>query len=141
MKDTLRAGLQHTHKYRVHEEKTVPHLFPEADSFQKMPRVLATGFLVGLMEWACIEALAPHLEPGEGSVGTMIHISHTAPTPPGMEVTVNVTCTEVDGRRTTWEIEAADELESIGKATHQRFTVNWDKFNAKLEEKRGERKE
>ncbi len=27
-----------------------------------MPRVLATGFLVGLVELACIKALIPHLD-------------------------------------------------------------------------------
>ena len=27
--------------------------------FREMPEVLATGFMVGLLEWACIEALAP----------------------------------------------------------------------------------
>ncbi len=135
MKDSLTAGVEYTHRYRVPEEKTVPFLFPEAESFQAMPRVLATGFLVGLMEWACIEAMAPYLDEGEGSVGTRIDITHSAPTPPGMEVTVQVRCVEVDGRLTTWEIEATDETEAIGKAIHQRFTVNWDKFNARLEGK------
>ena len=137
MKDTLKAGQVFIHRFTVPENKTVPFLFPEAEAFQSMPKVLATGFLVGLMEWACIEALAPHLDEGEGSVGTMINLSHTAPTPPGMEVTVHVTCVEVDGRRTSWEIEANDEVETIGKATHQRFTVNWEKFNARLAGKSG----
>jgi len=31
--------------------------------------VFATGYMVGLMEWACIEAMAPHMEPGEGASG------------------------------------------------------------------------
>jgi fluoroacetyl-CoA thioesterase len=130
MKDTLKVGIKHTHKYVVQEDKTVPYLFPEAETLREMPRVFATGFLVGLMEWACIEAMAPHLEPGEGSVGIRIDLAHTAPTPPGMEVTVEVSCVEVDGRRTVWEIEARDEAEVIGKATHERFTVSWERFNA-----------
>src|SRR6266545_1987192 len=66
MKETLKAGLEHVHTYRVPENKTVPYLYPEAKAFQEMPKVFATGFMVGLMEWACIEAMAPHLEPGEG---------------------------------------------------------------------------
>lgn len=139
MKDTLREGLEHTHTYLVPENKTVPHLYPEAEAFQDMPRVLATGFMVGLMEWACMEALAPHLEPGEGSVGTRIDITHTAATPPGMEVTVHVRCTGVDGRRTTWEIEARDEVEPIGKGTHERFTIDFERFNARVAKKAGEK--
>jgi len=90
MKESMRPGLEYTHTYRVPENKTVPHLYPESEIFQEMPKVFATGFMVGLMEWACMEALAPHLEPGEGSVGTLINITHTAATPPGMEVAVHI---------------------------------------------------
>ena len=99
MKDTLKVGLEHVHKYRVPENKTVPFLYPEAPAFQEMPKVFATGFMVGLFEWACIEAMAPHLDPGEGSVGTLVNVTHTAATPPGMEVSVHVRCVGVDGRR------------------------------------------
>jgi fluoroacetyl-CoA thioesterase len=137
VKDTLKEGLEYTHSYRVPENKTVPHLYPEAESFQEMPKVFATGFMVGLMEWACIEAMAPHLEPGEGSVGTHIDVIHTAATPPGMEVTVHVRCTGVDGQRTTWEIEAKDEVEAIGKGTHERYTIDFERFNARVAKKAG----
>lgn len=137
MKDTLKVGLTHTHKYRVPENKTVPYLYPEAKPFQEMPKVFATGFMVGLMEWACIEAMAPHLDPGEGSVGTLVNVTHTAATPPGMEVTVQVRCIGVEGRRTVWEIEAKDDIEGIGKGTHERFTVDFAKFNARVAKKAG----
>jgi fluoroacetyl-CoA thioesterase len=55
---------------------------------------------------------------------------------PGMTVTARVKCLEVDGKRTLWEIEARDELEVIGKGTHERFTVNHDKFSARVAAKR-----
>jgi len=135
MKDTLRPGLEYTHRYRVPENKTVPYLYPESAAFQAMPKVFATGFMVGLMEWACIEAMAPHMEPGEGSVGTLVNVTHTAATPPGMEVTVHVRCAAVDGRRTVWEIEARDEVEVIGKGTHERFAVDFERFNARVAKK------
>ena len=104
MKETLKVGLEHVHTYRVPENKTVPHLYPEARAFQEMPKVFATGYMVGLMEWACMEAMAPHMEPGEGSVGTLVNVTHTAATPPGMTVTVRVRCVGVEGRRTVWDI-------------------------------------
>lgn len=138
MKDTLKEGLEHTHTYRVPENKTVPHLYPEAESFQSMPKVFATGFLVGLMEWACIEAMTPHLEEGEGSLGILVNVTHEAATPPGMEVTVHVRCTGVDGQRTTWEIEARDEVDLIGRGTHERFAVNFERFNARVAKKQAE---
>ncbi len=137
MKESLQPGLEYTHTYRVPENKTVPHLYPESELFQEMPKVFATGFMVGLMEWACMEALAPHLEPGEGSVGTLINVTHTAATPPGMEVTVHVRCLEVDGQRTVWEIEARDEVDVIGKGTHERFCIDFDRFNARVAKKAG----
>ena len=137
MKDTLKAGIGHVHTYRVPENKTVPFLYPESKLFQEMPKVFATGFMVGLMEWACMEAMAPHLDPGEGSVGTVIHVTHTAATPPGMTVTVHVRCVGVDGRRVAWEVEAKDDAEAIGKGTHERFVVDFAKFNARLAKKTG----
>ena len=132
MKDTLKAGLVHTFSFQVTKEKTVPFVYPESDLFREMPEVFATAFMVGFMEWACMEALRPYLEEGERTLGTMINVSHQAATPPGMTVTARVTCLEVDGKRTLWEIEARDEIEIIGKGTHERFTVNHEKFSARV---------
>ncbi len=56
MDETLQPGLEYEFSYTVPENKTVPHLYPEAELFGEMPNVFATGFLVGLIEWACAEA-------------------------------------------------------------------------------------
>ena len=82
MKPTLQAGLRHQFRYTVPDNKTVPHLYPESESFQQMPQVLATGFMVGLMEWACIEAIKPHLDwPQEQSLGTLVNFRISPPHP------------------------------------------------------------
>lgn len=135
MKETLTPGLEHTFSFRVAKENTVPFVYPQSDLFREMPEVFATAFMVGFMEWACMEALRPYLEEGERTLGTMINISHQAATPVGMTVTAKVKCLEVDGKRTLWEIEARDEVEIIGKGTHERFTVNKDKFIARVQAK------
>jgi fluoroacetyl-CoA thioesterase len=135
MKSTLVAGFSHTHTFIISEEKTVPYLYPESPDFASMPKVFATGFMVGLIEWACIEALSPHLDEGEGSLGIHIDVSHSAPTPPGMAVTVKVKCVEVDGRQVTFEVSAEDEMELIGEGRHKRFIVDWDHFNENMEKK------
>ena len=135
MKTSLKPGHRHTFTITVSEEQTVPALLPQSPIFSKMPKVLATGYYVGLIEWACMEALQPFLEPGEGSVGTMINVTHTSPTLPGMEVTIEVMCAAVDGRKTLWEVEARDDNDPIGRGTHERFTVKWDRFKKGLEEK------
>lgn len=135
MKDTLKAGLTHRFTYTVPANKTVPHLFPEAIDFQAMPRVFATGFMVGLMEWTCIQLMAPHLEPGEGSLGIHIDVSHTAATPPGLTITVDAECIEVKGRKLTFRVHAHDGIDLIGEGRHERAVVAWDKFGARVADK------
>ncbi|HLH91964.1 MAG TPA: thioesterase family protein [Xanthobacteraceae bacterium] len=132
MKPTLTPGLTHRFVYRVPENKTVPHLYPEVADFQTMPRVFATGYMVGLMEWACMQLMAPHLDAGEGSLGVHIDVNHTAATPPGFAVTVDVKCTDVAGRKISFEVVAHDGVDQIGKGRHERFVVAWDKFNANV---------
>jgi fluoroacetyl-CoA thioesterase len=135
MKPTLAAGLTHRLRFQVPDNKTVPFLYPEAPDFQAMPKVFATGYLVGLMEWACIEAIAPHLDAGEGSLGVHVDVSHSAATPPGLTITVDVECTAVEGRRLSFNVKAHDGVDPVGEGRHQRFVVAWDRFNAKVAEK------
>jgi fluoroacetyl-CoA thioesterase len=135
MKTTLTSGLTHRFSYVVPENKTVPHLYPEATDFQDMPKVFATGFMVGLMEWACIQLMQPHLDPGEGSLGVHIDVSHAAATPPGLTVTVDATCTAVNGKRVSFEVKAHDGVDLIGEGRHERVVVVWDKFKARVAQK------
>ncbi len=135
MKATLQAGLTHRFTYQVPAQKTVPHLYPEAREFQAMPQVFATGFMVGLLEWTCIQLLAPHLDAGEGSLGTHIDVSHMAATPAGLNVTVDAECTAVRGRRASFRVRAHDGVDMIGEGRHERAIVVWDRFNAKVAEK------
>jgi fluoroacetyl-CoA thioesterase len=135
MKPTLKAGLTHRFTYEVPENKTVPFLYEEAGDMQDFPKVFATAFMIGLMEWTCVKLLAPHLDAGEGSLGIHVDVSHTAATPPGFNVTVDAECTEVNGRRASFRVRAHDGIDLIGEGRHERFIVPWDKFTAKLTEK------
>ena len=132
MKPTLKPGLTHRFTYRVPDNKTVPHLYPEVTDFQAMPRVFATGYMVGLMEWACMQLLSPHLDTGEGSLGVHIDVSHTAATPPGFTITVDVECTDVVGKKVSFKVTAHDGVDQIGAGRHERFVVAFDKFNASV---------
>ena len=136
MKGTLQPGIEHTFSFSVNESKSVPALYHESDEFQAMPNVFATGFMVGLIEWTCIQALNPHLDwPEEQTVGTYIDISHIAATPPGLEVTAKVKLIEVDGRKLVFEVEAHDGVDLITRGKHERFIINKDKFDRKMKEK------
>ena len=136
MKTTLRAGLEHELRFRVPDDKTVPALYPEAPEFQQMPRVFATGFLVGLLEWACIQAVNPHLDwPAEQTLGTHIDVSHCAATPAGLEVTVKVKLTRVDGRRLEFDVAAHDGKDVVSQGTHERFVIDRARFIEKIARK------
>ncbi|HKE19444.1 MAG TPA: thioesterase family protein [Kofleriaceae bacterium] len=137
MKPSLSAGLTHVLDYRVPDDKTVPHVFPESDLFRAMPRVFATAYMVGLIEWTCVEALRSHLDDGEQSVGTHIDVSHTAATPPGLTVRVEVRVESVEGRRIRFRVEARDDIEPIGAGTHERFVIDRGRFDAKVAAKAG----
>jgi len=132
MKPSLKLGLTHRITYKVTEAKTVPFTYPESAIIAAMPKVFATGFMIVLMEWACTELVAEHLDPGEGSVGVHVDVSHLAATPPGMTVTAAAECVEVAGPRLAFKVMAHDGVDLIGEGRHERFVVNWDKFNARV---------
>lgn len=136
MKSTLRPGLTYQFKFKVPPSKTVRHLYLESEMFQQMPHVLATGFMVGLMEWACIEALRPHLDwPREQSLGTLVNFSHLAATPPGLTITVDVRLDKVEGRKLVFFLTAHDGVDKIAEGMHERVVIDAAKFNAKVAEK------
>jgi fluoroacetyl-CoA thioesterase len=133
MKESLRAGLTRTFRYRVPESKTVPRIYPEAPDFQMMPAVLATGYLVALCEWASIELVKPHLDwPREMTLGTRVDLSHLAATPPGFTVEVTATLTAVEGRKLTFAIRARDDMEAITEGRHERHVIDAERFGQKL---------
>jgi fluoroacetyl-CoA thioesterase len=133
MKESLQAGLTFRFQFQVPESKTVPHLYPESPEFQLMPKVLATGFMVGLFEWACIRAVNPHLDwPAEQTVGIDVRLNHTAATPPGLTVTVEGKLENVEGRKLSFSLRANDGVDKISEGTHERFVIDAAKFNTKV---------
>jgi fluoroacetyl-CoA thioesterase len=133
MKDSLKPGFSFEFKFRVPEDKTVPHLFPESPEFQVMPKVLATGFMVGLFEWACIRAINPHIDwPEEQTVGIQVNLSHVAATPPGLTVSVKGKLDKVEGRKLSFSLSADDGVDTISEGSHDRFVIHAPKFNAKM---------
>jgi fluoroacetyl-CoA thioesterase len=97
--------------------------------------VLGTPTLVGLMEQAAVQALAGHLPAGHTSVGGRIDVHHLAPTPVGLQVRARAELLAVEGRRLVFRVEAWDEAERIGEATHERFVVDEGRFVVKAYDK------
>ena len=78
----------------------------------------------------------PHLDwPAEQTVGIHIDVNHIAATPSGLEVTVHTKLVEMDGKRLVFEVEAHDGIDLISKGTHERFIINKERFDTKMNEK------
>ena len=99
--------------------------------------VLSTPSMIAEMEETCRLLLKEQVisEPEWDSVGTVVNIEHLAATPVGAEVFLKAEVVSVDGRRVTFNTEARDKLEKIGKGTHERFIINIPRFRAKFDEK------
>jgi len=136
VRQTLRPGLEGVFRYRVPESKTVPRIYEEAADFQLMPRVLATGYLVALEEWACIELIKPHLDwPAEQSLGTHVDLSHTAATPPGLTVEIRTRLEAVEGRKLTFVVSAHDGVDAITEGRHERHVIDAARFESRVKSK------
>jgi fluoroacetyl-CoA thioesterase len=136
MNHEIKTGIQHTFRHKISNKLTVPQLLPDSPEFQVMPNVLATGYMVGLIEWACIQVINPYLDwPTEQTVGTNINVSHIAATPPELEVEIKVKLISVEGRKLLFSIVAKDNFDLIGKGTHERFIIYSEKFNKKARAK------
>jgi fluoroacetyl-CoA thioesterase len=136
MRPTLQPGIQFEWHVTVPERATVPRLYRDTPFCLDMPDVLATGYLVGMMELACLHGLMPYVDwPNEQSLGTMVSFSHLAPTPPGMTLHVKGEVLEVDGRRVRFKVEAWDDVERVCEGVHERFIIDPRRFNDKLARK------
>lgn len=98
-------------------------------------KVFATPSMIALMEKTAWMSVAPELGEGEGTVGTLLNVTHDAPTPIGMKVWCESTLEEVDGRRLVFSVEAFDEKGRIGGGRHERFIIGNEKFQAKADRK------
>lgn len=94
--------------------------------------VFATPAMVALMENAAMNAVAAVLPEGATTVGSEINTTHVKPSPLGAEVSARAVLVAVEGRKLTFEVEAADNSGMIGKGTHVRFVVDKERFMAKL---------
>ncbi len=90
--------------------------------------VYATPAMVALMEQTAAESVENLLEEGKTSVGTKIEVEHLAATPIGMEVTCKSELTAFENRKLVFSLEAYDEAGLIGKAYHERFIIDQERF-------------
>ena len=97
--------------------------------------VFATPMMIALVEKTCNESVLPHLDEGQGTVGTLVNVTHSAATPVGMRVWCDSELVEVDRRRLVFSVKAYDECGLIGEGRHERFVIDSAKFQAKIDAK------
>lgn len=98
-------------------------------------KVYATPAMCALMEKAASDLMDTLVEAGNTTVGISLNIAHTAATPVGMKVTATAEITGVDGRKISFKVTACDEAGEIGSGTHERFIVDAEKFQSKVNSK------
>ncbi len=97
--------------------------------------VLATPMMISLVERTCNESVLSHLDEGQGTVGTLVNVTHTAATPIGMRVWCDSELIDVDRRRLVFHVKAYDACGLIGEGTQERFIIDTAKFTAKVKAK------
>lgn len=97
--------------------------------------MFSTPAMIGLMEQAAYNAVTPHLDEGQTTVGTAVDVRHLAATPLGLEVRAHAELTEVDGRRLRFKVAAYDPAELIGEGWHERFVVDEARFRERADRK------
>ena len=126
----LEPGLVNEIQMTVEESDTARY-----SGGENLPAVFATPRLISYMERAAHQAIVPYLEEGQTSVGTSVNIRHMGATPVGMQVRFRAELLEVDRRRLRFKVEAWDDVEKVGEGEHERFIIDLERFNQRLEQK------
>jgi fluoroacetyl-CoA thioesterase len=129
MADRLQEGMILEKTITVTEALSAKHLAGRGIA------VLSTPELVRFVEICALEGVRPFLQGGQDTVGTHVDVRHLAATPVGMRVTARCTLVALDRRRLSFTFEVHDELDKIAEGTHERFIIDREKQQQRLQEK------
>lgn len=115
-------GATHSDSLVVTHDLTVQARVPE------LPPVYSTPNMILFMEVVCTDLLKRYLPEGWVSVGALVEVRHLAATPVGFTVTVKATVTEVSKSLVTFEVEAHDGVDAIGRGRHARAPIETTRF-------------
>jgi predicted thioesterase len=80
------------------------------------------------MEMACRDLVKPHLQSGQDTVGVRVDVEHLAASPVGAQVIFRARLTAVDDSKLSFEVEAEDREEVIGRGRQTRFVIDVERF-------------
>jgi predicted thioesterase len=81
------------------------------------------------------------LERGETAVGARIDVRHLAPTPVGHRVRADAEVIGVEDGRIRFTVAAWDDIEEIGRGTHERAVLDVRRLASRLERKNASMKD
>lgn len=117
-----------------------PEMTAQFEELGPVHPVYSTWAMVHHMELACRKIILPYLEPEEEAVGYSVSITHLAPTPVGMTVTVRARLAQVDGNRIVCDVEAVNELTRIGEGTQVQVVLPKQRLAARIAQMSGHRR-
>jgi fluoroacetyl-CoA thioesterase len=124
---SFRLGLEGTSERVVQLEHTIQVVNPN------LPAVFSTPSMIGLMEHATVQALAPELPPGAISVGTRIEVDHLKAVGVGATVRAWARFVKSEGRFLVFEVEARSGEHLIGRGRVFRAIVHPAEHGAKAQ--------
>jgi len=120
-----RIGLEAAIQRAIPREWTLAHYDP------RLPAVLSTPAMIGMMEVAAAEAVRSELPAGAITVGTRIEVDHLKAVPEETLVRARARLAEHKGRFMIFEVEASAGEHVIGRGRVYRAIVEPEKFHAR----------
>jgi fluoroacetyl-CoA thioesterase len=112
-------------------EKIIPHEWTIQAYDPRLPPVLSTPAMIGMMEIAATLAVQPELPPGAITVGTRIEVDHLKAVPSGTAVIATARLVKHKGRFMVFAVEAHAGDINIGRGHVYRAIVEPANFQAK----------
>src|ERR1700691_2083756 len=116
-------------------EKVIPPEWTLAASDPRMPAVLSTPAMIGMMEIAASQAVQPELPPGAITVGTRIEVDHLKAVPGGTTVRATARLVKHEGRFLVFDVEARSGEHVLGRGKVFRAIVEPKKFTTQAHER------
>ncbi len=129
MKGSPKTGTIGEERFTVTEQHIIDFVY------DGMPPILSTPWLIWFLEHAARNAVLPFLDAGESTVGVVVNVEHTGPTPVGADVVCRARVIMSDGPVISFQLEAFDEHEKVASGTHKLRVIEAARLAARVQKK------
>jgi len=118
-------------------ERVIPFEWTIAAYDPRLPAVLSTPAMIGMMEVAAAQAVTPALREGTITVGTRIEVDHLKAVSQGATVRATARLAKHEGRFLVLDVEARSGEHVIGRGRVFRTIVEATGFHARASQRSG----